>query len=46
MRERLTRCLELLGEFGYLVLEVFLGAAKSFRIEKSEEFVELNKLLF
>lgn|GEM_PF-3565113 len=42
VRERLTRCLELFGELRYPVLEAFLGAAKSVRIEKSEEFVELN----
>jgi len=35
-------CLELFGELRYPVLEAFLGAAKSVRIEKSEEFVELN----
>ena len=45
VRERLARCFELFGELGYLVLEFFLGAAKRFRIEKSEEFVELNELL-
>lgn len=45
LRERLARRLELLGELGYLVLEFFLGAAKCFRIEKSEEFIELNELL-
>gem|GEM_PF-2000439 len=28
------------------MLESFLGAAKSFRIEQSEEFIELNELLF